>query len=352
MAQGRRGGAIGSFFSFIWLLVIAALAVAVFLIWEIHRPGPTTQATSFTVEKGEGAMTIAKRLQKQGIVRNAYVFRIATELYVRKLSLKAGEYEVKPADSVRQIVERIESGRMLQLPITVPEGLTSRAVVELLANDFNLTGPIPPVPPEGRLLPETYMMPRNAQRSEVIARMEKDQQELVAALWAKRAADLPVKTPEEAVILASVVEKETGIASERPLVASVFVNRLRKGIRLESDPTIIYGVCLKKPERCKGGRLIDEKGQPRSIRQSEIALDTGYNTYRIDALPPTPICNPGKDALAAVMNPPETDKLFFVALDPSNPRDGHAFSATLAEHTANVAKLRAAEQSQSAAKPH
>jgi UPF0755 protein len=241
--------------------------------------------------------------------------------------LKAGEYAVPQGASMRQVVDMLAEGRTLLHPITIPEGLTSAMVVELLAASDVLTGPVPAVPPEGAILPETYKVARGADRTRILQQMIADHQEVVEKLWAKRAKGLPIKTPEEAVILASIVEKETGIAHERPQVAAVFVNRLRKGMRLESDPTIIYGVSR--------GRALG-----RGILQSELDRATPYNTYKIDGLPPTPIANPGRDAIAAVLNPPTTTALFFVA----DGTGGHAFAATYAEHQRNVARWRDIER--------
>jgi len=191
-----------------------------------------------------------------------------------------------------------------------------------------LTGDITRLPPEGRLLPETYLVDRGTSRQAVIDRMEAAQDALIADLWPNRADDLPFDTPEEAIILASVVEKETGIAHERPLVAAVFVNRMRRGMRLQSDPTIIYGLT---------------QGEPlgRGIRRSELdSTSNPYNTYQIDGLPPTPIANPGREAIAAVLNPPDSAYLFFVA----DGTGGHAFSETYAEHNRHVARWRRIER--------
>ena len=228
---------------------------------------------------------------------------------------------------------------MLHL-ITVPEGWTSAMVVDQLAESDVLTGEMPAPPPEGSLLPETYNVERGTTRESILQTMADAHERVMAELWAKRAAGLPFKTPEQAVIMASIVENETGLADERPHVASVFINRLRKGMRLETDPTIIYGVCHAEPKRCIGGRLVSADGTTRAIRQSELDMVTGYNTYRIYGLPPTPIANPGRAALEAVLDPAHTNALYFVA----DGTGGHVFSATLAEHNKNVAKWRAIEK--------
>jgi UPF0755 protein len=218
-------------------------------------------------------------------------------------------------------------GHSIEHKLTVAEGLTSQMAVGLVRGDPVLTGDAGPVPPEGALLPETYLFTRGATRSEIVAKMRKAQQELLDELWVARAPNLPVKTKEEAVILASMVEKETAIPAERPHIASVFVNRLRTGMKLQSDPTIIYGIT---------------KGYPlgRRIRQSEIDRATPYNTYAIIGLPPQPICNPGKGSIAAVLSPADTKDLFFVA----DGTGGHVFAATADEQAANVAKWRGIER--------
>jgi UPF0755 protein len=326
-SSGRGSSVVGSVLSAVWMAALVAISAAVFMVWEIHRPGPAKAESSFIVERGDGASRVARRLQAAGAVRHAWVFRFAAELYAGRASLKAGEYAINPGDSVRALLERIESGRMLQLPVTVAEGLTSEMIIELLASNPNLTGETPPAPPEGSLLPETYMVPRGADRAELVQRMREDHDKLLAELWEARAEGLPIKTPEEAVILASIVEKETGVAEERPLVASAFINRLRRGMRLESDPTIIYGITRGRP-------------LGRGIRKSELERATAYNTYRIDGLPPTPIANPGRASLEAVLNPPDSNYIFFVA----DGTGGHVFAATLEEHNANVARWREIER--------
>jgi UPF0755 protein len=208
-----------------------------------------------------------------------------------------------------------------------------------------LTGELPSTPPEGSILPDTYHVERGTTRAALLQRMRDARDEAVAEIWASRASNLPLETPDDLVNLASIVERETGVPAERPLVAAVFVNRLRRPMRLETDPTIIYGVCLRHPERCRDGRLVDAQGNRRVIRQSEIEMNTGYNTYRIDGLPPTPIANPGRAALEATAHPAPSNALFFVA-DGSG---GHVFAATLAEHQANVARWRQIESQRLAA---
>lgn len=332
MSRKARGGDfLGFLTSLVWTAALLALALVIFLVWEIHRPGPALQATDFTVERGAGVMAIARELKSRGAIRDVVVFRLASEMYAGRGALKAGAYEAAAGESLRSLLEKIEAGRMKLLPVTVAEGLTSAMIVDILKNAEVLSGPVPPEPPEGSLLPETYMVQRGADRAELLQRMRADQQSVMDELWPKRAADLPIKTPQEALILASIVEKETGIASERPRVAAVFVNRLRRGIPLQSDPTIIYGITKGKP-------------LGRGIRKSELERRTAYNTYFIPALPPTPIANPGRDAIAAVLNPPVTEDLFFVA----DGTGGHVFAPTVEEHNRNVARWREVERQRAA----
>jgi UPF0755 protein len=323
---------------------VILLGFAVGLVFETYRAGPPAkdgQHTIVMISRGEGVGAIAQTLEKSDVVRNALAFRVAAEMYARGKPLRAGEYDIPSRASPRVILDKLVEGKMMLHLITVPEGWTSDMVVAQLAASDVLTGEIPGVPPEGSLLPESYNVERGATRASVLQTMADAHEKVLAELWPKRAAGLPFKTPQQAVILASIVEKETALPAERPHVASVFINRLRKGMRLETDPTIIYGVCHAEPKRCLGGRLVDADGVTRGIRQSELAMVTGYNTYRIYGLPPTPIANPGRASIEAVLNPARTNDLYFVA----DGTGGHVFAATLAEHNKNVAKWRQIEKS-------
>jgi UPF0755 protein len=237
--------------------------------------------------------------------------------------LKAGEYDIPSHASLSDILGKIRRGDIVHHMITIPEGLTSAQAVDILMNSPVLTGAAP-VPAEGAILPETYEVRRGEDRGAVLQRMINARDIL---LWAQRAPNLPLDTPEQAVILASIIEKETALPAERPRIAAVFENRLRQHIRLQSDPTIIYGLT---------------RGEPlgRGIRASELSGYSPYNTYLIDGLPPTPICNPGRAALAAALDPIQTDDLYFVA----DGTGGHVFSSTLTEHLKNVARWRMIEQ--------
>lgn len=341
------GGVLGKLFGFLLTLVVLAAAGAGgawFYAQHVYTSaGPATAdgaVRSVMIEPGSSVPVISEKLEAAGAIEDGLPFRLAVRFTETGQKLQAGEYAIASGASIKDIIGQMTDGRVVLHGVTAAEGLTSAMIMRRLADEAILSGDLPSVEPaEGVLLPETYMVHRGETRQEVVSRMIKAQQKLLAELWPTRQPGLPFETPEQAIILASIVEKETGVASERPQVAAVFVNRMKRGIRLESDPTIIYGVCKVHPERCAEGKLVDDKGNRRVIRQSEIDLATGYNTYRIDGLPPTPICNPGRDSIAAVLNPPVSNALFFVA----DGTGGHVFAATYAEHQANVARWRKTE---------
>ena len=319
---------------FVSLLVLALLGAGVayggyrWLQAEFVRPGPAAEETVILLPRGTGLVRISSQLEVAGLVGDAHLFRAAVMLDGGDRDLRAGEYAVPAQSSMAEIYQLLRSGRTLQHPITFAEGLTSSMIVAALQQADVLTGEVPTIPAEGTILPETYLVDRGTGRQVVLDRMRTAQQDLLDELWPHRAENLPFNTREEAIILASVVEKETGIGAERAEVAAVFVNRLRRGMRLESDPTIIYGITHGEP-------------LGRGLRRSEIDNPANaWNTYQIDGLPPTPIANPGSDSIAAVLNPAESRALFFVA-DGSG---GHAFAATYAEHQRNVARWRQIER--------
>jgi UPF0755 protein len=265
-------------------------------------------------------------------VRSALIFRAGVMYNGKQAALKAGEYAIPSGATPRQIMDILIEGKSIVYKLTLAEGLTSAMILDLVRRHPSLSGEVTIAPSEGSLLPETYIFNRGMPRDDLILRMQDDHKRTLNELWAQRAPNLPFATQQEAVILASIVEKETGIAEERPRVAAVFVNRLRKGMKLQSDPTIIYGLT---------------KGVPlgRGIRKSELDKATPYNTYVIVGLPPTPIANPGKASLAAVLNPAQTEDLFFVA----DGTGGHVFAPTVAEHEKNVQKWRDIEKQRAAA---
>ena len=301
---------------------------------EVAKPGPTAQETNFTVERGEGFASIADRLQLEGLIEDERVIRLQARIDGVESEIKAGSYVIPGRASVRDVLEQLVKGDVIQFRLTIPEGFTTAQILRRVEADPNLKGEMPEREfAEGVLLPDTYAFGAETTRTEFIERMEAAQDALLEEIWDTRQADLPISTPYEAVILASVVEKETASADERPIVAGLFVGRLKKGMRLESDPTIIYGVSRGEP-------LYNNQGQRRTLYRSEINRATDWNTYQMDGLPKTPICNPGRDAIAAVLNPPETDYVFFVA----DGKGGHLFAKTYAEHQRNVAAYRAYER--------
>jgi peptidoglycan lytic transglycosylase G len=295
---------------------------------EFAAPGPSAEETIILLPRGAGLITIANQLENEGLISDRRIFRAAVTLDGGEGVLRAGEYRIPAGASMAEIYDQLRVGQTVQYPITFAEGLTSAMIVDTLAASDVLTGEITEIPAEGTLLPETYLVTRGTSRQEVLDRMAAAQTALLDRLWDNRAENLPFDTREEAIILASVVEKETGVGAERPEVASVFVNRLRRGMRLESDPTIIYGIS-------RGVAL------GRGLRRSEIDnAENAWNTYQIPRLPPTPIANPGTESIAAVLNPAEGTALFFVA----DGTGGHAFADTYAEHQRNVANWRRIER--------
>ncbi len=370
------------------LIVIAAAAVAGGWFWlngVYTADGPTTadgKPRAVIVAKGGTAQTIAAKLKAAGAIADDGQFRLAVRAMefvpgAKKLVLKAGEYDIPSGASMKQIVDLLSSGKATNYVVVVPEGLTSAMILNLLQSSewnttnpawrpseeeiaaqkaaFNalpageraglkfrakwgrtikLAGPTPALPAEGVLLPGDYAVQPGDTIESVIDRMIKAQQDLLAELWPNRQSGLPFKTKEEAVNLASIVENETGVPHERPQVASLFINRLNKGMRLQSDPTIVYGIT---------------RGVPlgHGLRVSEIANKTEWNTYQIDGLPKTPICNPGKESIKAVLQPAVTDYIYFVA----DGTGGHAFASTLGEHNANVTRWRQIEKQRDAKEP-
>ncbi len=270
---------------------------------------------------------------RPGIITSAEVFEYGVRLSGSGSQLKAGEYAFPPGASMRQVMEKLKSGESIMHAVAIPEGWTvHRAYERIAAADF-LSGEMPGEVPEGTLKPDTYLVQRGTTRKEVVRQMRAAQDQLVKEIWEGREPDLPIKDIGQFITLASIVERETGMDGERPHVASVFINRLKKGMRLDSDPTFLYGVY--------GGEG-KPSGQP--VTQSDKDSDTPYNTYKIRGLPPGPIANPGRAALEAVAHPLETDDLYFVA----DGTGGHVFASSLREHNNNVAKYRALQRQRAA----
>lgn len=374
------------------LMVVGLVAFAGLLAWGQRAymgPGPLTQAVCFQVEKGTNLGEVSRLLQSKGVISDARILRIGAGYAEKGNDLKFGSYLLPANVSMSQALGILTEGGQstcgrevnyrigvasadivlreldavsntytevakfdpavdpipaqyndanwktdVRYRITLAEGVTSWQVVQSLkAADF-LSGEIADLPPEGTLSPDSYEIKPQTERAEILAEMTERQAATLAELWAARAKDLPYKTPEEALIMASIVEKETGIAEERGRVASIFINRLAEGMKLQTDPTVIYGVT-------KGEGVLG-----RGLRQSELKRETPWNTYVINGLPPTPIANPGRDSIAAALNPDTTKYLYFVA----DGTGGHAFAETLKQHNINVAKWREIEAEQAAEK--
>lgn len=327
------------FLNFVMTMVVALCVIGIaglyYMISAFQQPGPLEANTHFMVRPGNGLAEIATNLERNGIISDARIFRYVTATYLRKgETLKAGEYEIKARASMKDIMGVLESGKSILYSVVFPEGLTVRQMMLRLAEDTVLEGDLPSeLPAEGSLRPDTYKFSRGSKRTDIIQQMRVAQQKMVEQIWERRDPDLPIKTKEEFVVLASIVEKETGKEDERAHVASVFINRLQRGMRLQSDPTIVYGIF--------GG---EGKPSDRPIFKSDLARQTPYNTYQIKGLPPTPIANPGRAALQAVANPWRTKDLYFVA----DGTGGHVFAATLEEHNANVRRWRRMESERAA----
>lgn len=371
--------------NFLTLLIVLLIAVAAAVAWAKHEfsgPGPSEVAQCVEIAPGASLNAVSQQLAAQGAVSSAYLFRAGADYMEKSRDLKFGSYLVPPRASMQDIVGVVTAGGPstcgtevilrvgvrentvllrdmnqqtgafeemarynpaneeqpeaitvatdspdARLRITVAEGVTSWQIVEGLKAVGFLSGEIDEVPAEGSLAPDTYEVEKGSSRTALLADMARRQSAILAAEWEARPFGLPYETPEEALIMASIVEKETGVADERPQVASVFVNRLEQGMRLETDPTVIYGIT-------NGKGVLD-----RGLRRSELNTTTPYNTYRIDGMPPTPIANPGRAAINAALNPAQTDFIFFVA----DGTGGHAFARTLDEHNRNVARWREIE---------
>ena len=318
------------------VVILGGAAVGGGWLWmqnELAKAGPLEEDVTFTVEPGESLASVASRLEKDGIIRDAKLMRLKAKLDGTELAIKTGEFEIPHQASLSDVLGTLVEGKAVLHKITLPEGRTTAQLLKIVEADPVLVGDMPTEDiPEGSLLPDTYLFNRGMTRAQLVAKMQDAQAKLLDGLWPKRKADIPVATPYEAIILASIVEKETGKVDEQPEIAALFTTRLRKGMRLESDPTIIYGISQGEP-------LYNAKGQRRTLRRSEIDRKTDWNTYQIDGLPKTPICNPGRGAIEAVLNPPDTEYLFFVA----DGKGGHLFAKTLQEHNRNVAAYRAYE---------
>ncbi|WP_305096318.1 endolytic transglycosylase MltG [Croceibacterium aestuarii] len=301
------------------VLIVAAIALGWFgASW--WGSANLDKDRSFVVQSGSTVTGVAEQLEKDGIIDSADSFVLHAKILGSSDPIKAGEFLLPAGSSPADILDTFQHGEVIRRFVTIPEGMPSIMVWERLMAEPLLTGDIP-VPAEGSVLPESYDFERGENRAAVLARMQTAMKKTIAELWPQREKDIAVETPEEAITLASIVEKETGVASERRMVAGLYSNRLKQGMLLQADPTIIYPITAGKP-------------LGRRIRQSEIGAVNGYNTYTMVGLPKGPITNPGRASIEAVLHPAKTDALYMVA----NGSGGHAFAATLAEHNANVAK--------------
>ena len=314
----------------ITLLLLGMFMVGGIIAWgnsQMQKAGTFSEDVIFEVKSGDRLQMISERLEERGLISNSTIFRIAARYNGDDARLKFGEYKIPAYASMEEVLSVVTSGKALAYQVTVPEGLTSFQIVALLVEEPMLTGEITEIPPEGSLAPNTYSISKGDTRASLIRRMTLAQHKILTEAWELRAEGLPLETPDAALTLASIIEKETGVASEREIVASVFINRLRQGMKLQTDPTVIYGVTKGKGSLGRG------------LRQSELRTKTDWNTYVIEGLPITPIANPGEAAIRAALNPAETNYIFFVA----DGTGGHAFAETIGEHNKNVREWRKIE---------
>lgn len=324
MAAGGR-----LFLKLFVLVVICLSGGSVFSFYSLlYEQNDVAESTVILVEKGENLNQIARRLKKDNLLNSIAVFKVAARLSGKSTQLKAGEYRIPARASAKEILDILVSGQTVVRRVTVPEGKTSRQIFDLLMQTPGLFGELPEPPPNGALLPETYVFSYGLPRKVILERMLAGMNKTIEELWPLRDPDLPYTTKEEALVLASIVEKETSIPAERPRIAGVFVNRLRKSMRLQTDPTVIYAVTNGTMEL------------NRRLTHKDLRTDHPFNTYVNKGLPPAPICNPGRDSIQAVLQPQKTNEIYFVA----DGTGGHVFSRTFEEHKYNIANWKKARR--------
>jgi peptidoglycan lytic transglycosylase G len=326
-----RGGLLSTVSGLLTLALVVALGAVLGVIFvdrRVNEPGPLADDKVVVIPRNSGVGEIAELLKREGVITQTALFEVYAYLNRQKGQLKAGEFLFKAHTSIDDAIDTLIQGKAILHALTIPEGLTSEQIMVRLRENDTLAGEVAETPREGTLLPDTYKFERGTTRQQLVNSMQRAQREVLNQTWARRAPDLAIKTPQELVILASIVEKETGRADERTRVAGVFMNRLAKRMKLQSDPTIVYGLV--------GGQGTLGRG----ILRSEIEKATPYNTYVVEGLPPGPIANPGRAALEAVANPSRTRDLYFVA----DGTGGHVFAETLEQHQRNVARWRQIEK--------
>ncbi len=308
-----------------FLFLFGALACTIFASWfdnMVKSPLPIKQEFVVDMPQGAGARTLAKQLMKNQLVPHELIVRLAIRVYGYDKKLKAGEFLIESDSSLIDVLNTISSNNVIMYKVTIPEGLTSQQIVNLINANKNLIGTIDFAVEEGSVLPETYTFNKGTKKSDIIKQAQQAMENNLLKIWNQRVEGLPLNSAEEMLILASIIEKETGVSAEREKVASVFINRLNKKMLLQTDPTVIYAITQGKIEL------------GRSLKRKDLQIDSPYNTYKYVGLPPKPICNPGIEALKAAANPANTPYFYFVA----DGEGGHNFAKTLKEHNQNVQK--------------
>ncbi len=310
------------------LVLLAALGAGVWGWYDYTRPGPLAEARAVVVPKGAGLDTISRLLAENGVVRSAGEFALGARVTGIARRLRAGEFAFIPHASMDAVARHLAFGQPVMRKFTIPEGETTPEALARLASATGLEGDVPKDVAEGALLPETYLYSWGDARGEMVAHMRTAMRKTLDRLWAERAPNLAISSPHDALVLASIIEKETALPAERPMISAVFQNRLRKGMKLQSDPTVLFALT-------HGAGKLD-----RPLTRADLDVDSPYNTYRVTGLPPGPIGNPGRASIAAALHPADSDALYFVA----DGTGGHVFAKTLAEHNRNVAHWRQIEK--------